>query len=93
MTQGENDQQYLDVEFPAVFDLEVPLGDGSSEWVVDVGSLRPDMFDRLDDGTYLCAGYGGRPLYMRVVEQFDDGRIKCVDGGGEPFLWRIRAVR
>ena len=81
--------RFLDLAMPARFDLEVPYDESPSGWIVDVGSLTPEMFDRLDDGSYLCAGYGGRPLYLRVVELLEGGVIRCVDGGGEGFVWRV----
>ena len=84
--------RFLDLDMPDVFDLEVPSGNSPTGWIVDVGSLTPDLFDRLDDGSYLCAGYGGRPLYLRVVEVLEGGVIRCVDGGGEAFLYRLRAI-
>ena len=81
--------RFRDLDLPARFDLEVPYDESPTGWIVDVGSLTPDLFDRLEDGSYLCAGYGGRPIYLRVVEVLDGGVIRCVDGGGEAFVYRI----
>ena len=85
-------ERFHDLEMPDMFDLEVPYDESPTGWILDVGALTPDLFDRFDDGTYLCAGYGGHPIYLRVVEKQDGGVIKCVDGGGEPFLYRISAL-
>ena len=86
-------KRFMDLEMPELFDLEVPLGGRPGEWTVDVGSLSPRLFARLDDGAYLCAGHGSHPVYLRVVEQLDGGVIRCLDGGGEPFLCRLRPAR
>jgi len=84
--------RFLDLDLPARFDLEVPYDESPTGWIVDVGSLTPDLFDRLEDGSYLCAGYGGRPIYLRVVEVLDGGVIRCVDGGGAAFVYRVRPI-
>ena len=44
------------------------------------------------DSRQLCAGNGGRPLYLRAVELLEGGVIRCVDGGGEAFLYRVRRL-
>ncbi len=85
--------RFLDLEMPAWFDLEVPLRGRRGEWIVDVGALSPGLFDRLDDGTYLCAGHGAHPIYLRVVEKLDGGVIRCLDGGGEAFRYRLKPVK
>ncbi|MEI6446692.1 MAG: hypothetical protein WCO96_02280 [Actinomycetes bacterium] len=90
---GEAPTRFLDLEMPALFDLEVPLKGHRGEWIVDVGSLSPQLFARLDDGSYLCAGHGSHPVYLRVAEVLDGGVIRCLDGGGESFLYRLRAVK
>ena len=82
-------ERFHDLEMPDMFDLEVPYDESPTCWIPDVGALTPDLFDRLDDGTYLCAGHGAHPIYLRVVEKQDGGVIKCVDGGGEAFLYRL----
>jgi len=84
--------KFLDLEMPEVFDLEVPSGNSPTGWIVDVGSLTPDLFERLDDGSYLCAGYGGRPLYLRVVELLEGGVIRCVDEAGAAFRYRVSGI-
>lgn len=40
---------------PEAFELETPTESG--EWIV-WGGYEAWMFDRLDDGTYICAGHG-----------------------------------
>ena len=64
--------RFLDLDTPEVFDLEVASDESPTGWIVDVGSPTPDRFHRLDDGSYLCGGYGGRPLYLRVVELLEE---------------------
>ena len=84
--------RFLDIDLPEFFNLEVPFDESPTGWIVDVGSLTPDSFDRLDDGTYLCAGYGGHAIYLRVVKILEGGEIDLLDGGGDKYRCRIRPI-
>jgi hypothetical protein len=55
-------QRYVDIDMPDVFELEALAEEG--EWMVG-GRYEATMFGRLEDGTYVCAGHGGSPLFLR----------------------------
>ena len=80
-------KHFLDLDLPTTFVLEVPTSEGG--WV-DYGRYRAGDFDRLADGTYVCAGGSGSPLFLRCVHQTGDV-ITCVDGGGEQWVGRLAA--
>lgn len=46
-------------------------------------------FERLEDGTYVCGGYGASPTFIRCLAHHDEG-IEVVDGTGERFTYRLR---
>ena len=54
----------------------------------DLGPFRADLFAILEDGTMVCAGHGGSPLYLRIVD-VDGDWITTLDGTGEAFRYRI----
>ena len=78
-------ERFLEINLPAEFVLEVPAADGG--WI-DHGLYRADLFGRDDDGTYVCAGYGGSPLFLRCVRQEGD-LIDVLDGTGARFTYRL----
>lgn len=49
------------------------------------------MFSRVPDGTYVCSGWGGSPLFLRCLRQ-DDSVVYVMDGQGQPFTYRLVAV-
>ena len=63
---------------PKRFVLEVATRGGG--WI-DHGLFERDSFMRLQDGSYLCAGQGGSPMYLRCVGQHADV-LEVPDGGG-----------
>lgn len=81
-------RRYLDIVMPDDFILEVP--DESDAGWVDHGRYQARLFDRLEDGTYVCAGHGGSPLFLRCVRQ-DGEVIEVLDGAGERFSYRLVA--
>lgn len=78
-------RKYKDIAMPEAFVLEFLTSDG--EWM-DHGLFRADQFGRDDDGTYVCAGHGGSPLFLRCLRQ-DGMVIYTLDGGGDPFTYRL----
>ena len=70
---------------PTAFVLETLTRSG--EWI-DHGLYRADQFTVNEDGSYLCSGDGGSPLFLRCVRQ-DGDVIYVVDGGGEPYTYRL----
>jgi hypothetical protein len=83
--EPRSDSQFIDIAMPTAFVLEVQSEDGG--WI-DYGLYRPEMFGRLPDGSYVCAGHGGSPLFLRCLRQEGDV-VDVVDGGGEPFAYRL----
>ena len=81
-------QRYVGIDMPDVFELEALTETG--EWIV-WGRYEPSMFGRLEDGTYVCAGYGGSPLFLRCLRQAGSV-IYVLDGGGEPYTYRLQPV-
>jgi hypothetical protein len=51
---------------PARFVLEVPADNGGC---IDHGWYESCAFQRLPDGSYLCAGHWGSPTYLRCIGQ------------------------
>jgi hypothetical protein len=82
---------YLDVYMPAQFELAIQdrLGGPWGTWAT---GLRPEYFDRGDDGTYLCSGHGGSPIYIRALSIDDRGVIEHVDGDGFGHVYRYRLI-
>ncbi len=80
--------RYRDIEMSQHFVLECLTDTGA--WI-EWGHYASSSFDRLDDGTYLCSGHGGSPLYLRCLRQEGDV-IYAVDGGGDPFTYRMRPL-
>lgn len=78
-------ERFLDIKLPEEFVLEVPAEAGG--WT-DYGLYRADQFGRDDDGTYVCAGYGASPLFLRCVRQRGDV-IEVLDGTGAQFTYRL----
>jgi hypothetical protein len=60
---------FVELSLPDRFILEVPVGDG---WI-EHGRYEADAFQRQPDGSYLCAGHGGSPTYLRCVLVRSDG--------------------
>lgn len=83
-----HDVRFLDVDMPPQFILEVR--DAGGRWI-DWGRFDRELFGRLDDGSYVCAGHGGSPLFLRCTEQRGN-EIECVDGGGELHIYRLAPV-
>jgi hypothetical protein len=78
--------RFADLDLPDTFVLEVPDGDG--QWITH-GLYAADLFARLPDGSYLCAGHGSSPLYLRCVSRHGN-ELEVLDGAGKP--WRCRLV-
>jgi hypothetical protein len=78
-------ERFLNIRLPEEFVLEVETKDG--RWI-DWGLFRRDLFQRLEDGTYVCAGHGWSPLFLRCLEQRGD-LIDVVDGTGKRFTYRL----
>jgi len=85
---GPSSRRFLDIDMPDAFELETPTEEG--DWVV-WGRYEASMFGRLEDGTYVCAGHGGSPLFLRCLRQ-DGAALEVVDGGGEHYRYRLRPV-
>jgi hypothetical protein len=77
--------RFRDISMPSEFVLEVLTAEG--EWI-DHGLFRASDFAREEDGTYVCSGGGGSPLFLRCLRQ-DGSVIYVTDGGGEPFTYRL----
>lgn len=77
--------RYRDIDMPEVFILEGQ--DSAGEWI-DWGLFEAQQFGRNDDGTYVCSGHGGSPVFLRCLEQRGD-LIDVVDGTGERFTKRL----
>ena len=70
---------------PERFVLEFLTGGG--EWL-DHGLFHASLFGRNDDGTYVCSGHGGSPLFLRCLRQ-DGAVLYVLDGGGRPYTYRL----
>ena len=81
-------RRYIDIDMPELFELET-LSEGG-EWIV-WGRFEASMFGRLEDGTYVCAGHGGSPLFLRCLRQ-DGGVIDVLDGCGDRYRYRLEPV-
>jgi 5'-deoxynucleotidase YfbR-like HD superfamily hydrolase len=82
------DQKFVEVDLPDRFVVEVPSRDGG--WI-DYGKFARDRFSRLEDGSYLCAGEGWSPFYLRCVARHGP-LLVVLDGSGERFVYRIRTI-
>lgn len=80
--------RYLAVEMPDSFVLETL--DGGGDWL-EWGRYRREQFDRLPDGSYVCGGHGGSPMWIRCVRREHD-RLHVIDGGGRPFIYSLRSI-
>jgi hypothetical protein len=56
------------------------------------GPHSADEFGHEKDGIYVKAGYGSRPLILRIVQQRGD-RITTLDGEGKSFEYTIVPFR
>jgi hypothetical protein len=79
---------FIELQLPRRFILEVQTADGG--WI-DHGIYDAEVFIRIEDGSYVCAGYGGSPTYLRCISR-DRDVITVLDGAGDPFRYRIVAV-
>lgn len=75
---------FLDIEMPDSFVLECLTSNGL--WI-DWGLYASSMFDHSPDGTYVCSGWGGSPLFLRCLRQ-DGSVIYVLNGAGQPFTYR-----
>jgi hypothetical protein len=80
-------RRFRDIERPERFILKAPTVDGG--WI-DHGLYAADLFDRLEDGTYVCAGHGGSPLFLRCLDQ-RGVEIEVADGAGYRFIYLLVA--
>lgn len=80
-------RRYLDLDLPPLFALQI--GEEGNEW----GVFCSDWFGRADDGSYVCAGHGGSPVFFRARRR-DGLRFRHVDGGGigRRHSYRLRIV-
>jgi hypothetical protein len=85
VTRSSGTRSYVALELPTRFALSSLGDDGAwTAW----GEFRAADFSRLDDGSYLCSGYGGSPVYLRCTRQ-EGSVIECIDGGGELHTYRL----
>jgi hypothetical protein len=80
-----NPQRFRDIDLPDDFILEVQNDAG--DWI-DYGRFARRLFDRLEDRTYVRAGHGCNPRFLRCLEQRGD-LIDVVDGTGARFTYRL----
>lgn len=73
---------------PETFILEVQTDNGWIDW----GWYRAGDFERLEDGSYVCAGLGGSPTWIRCIGRRDDS-LDVVDGAGDRYRYRLRPRR
>lgn len=78
---------FRSLDLPQRFVLEMQTRAG--EWV-DHGLFDRDAFAVLEDGSYLCAGHGGSPVFLRCVAQRGD-EIDVLDGAGVQHTYRLVA--
>jgi len=76
---------YLAIELPERFVLSSRSDDGA--WFA-WGEFRAADFSRLDDGSYVCAGHGGSPVYLRCTRR-EGALLHCLDGGGGRHTYRL----
>jgi uncharacterized protein DUF429 len=81
---------YFEVYMPEQFDLEIQDYVGGP-WGGYLG-LRADLFERLDDGAYVCTATGGSSIWIRALSINDRGVIEHVDGDGSGHVYRYRLV-
>lgn len=77
---------FLVLDLPATFCLEV--FDAAAKAWFDCGWLDRDWLLREADGSYVCAGHGGSPLFLRCVEREGD-MLLCLDGGGYTVIYKL----
>jgi hypothetical protein len=77
--------RFLDIDMPDEFVLEIRADDG--QWI-EHAFYSSDLFGRNDDGTYVCAGQGGSPMFLRCVRQRGQ-YIDVLDGGGFGYTYRL----
>lgn len=70
---------------PDRFVLEVAAKGGG--WI-DYGLFERGLFERLDDGSYVCSGDGGAPLRLRCVRQSDE-EVEVLDSDGRHRTYRL----
>lgn len=78
-------RRFIDIEMPDEFVLECLTPSG--RWIA-WGWYEAAALNRLDDGTYVCGGHVGSPLYLRCLRQ-DGDVIYVLDGTGQPFTYRL----
>lgn len=79
---------FVAITMPERFVLEVEQNNGT---LVDHGVYRADDFTRTYDGSYVNAGHGGSPIWLRCIRQ-RGAWIVCLDGSGARIRYRLRAV-
>ena len=79
---------FIELQLPRRFILEVQTAGGG--WI-DHGVYDAEVFVRVEDGSYVCAGYGWSPTYLRCISR-DRDVITVLDGDGDAFRYRIVAV-
>jgi Protein of unknown function (DUF429) len=82
---------YFDLYMPEQFELAIQDRVGGP-WGTWATGLRAEWFVRGDDGTYMCSGHGGSPIYIRALSIDDRGVIEHVDGDGFGHVYRYRLV-
>ncbi len=70
---------------PEWFVLDVRTDEGWVDW----GFYGRHHFERLEDGSYVCGGYGGSPTFIRCVAHHEEG-VDVLDGGGKRHTYRLR---
>lgn len=79
---------FVAIAMPERFVLETQHDGGT---LVDQGLYRADDFTRTYDGSYVNAGHGGSPIWLRCIRQ-SGAWIVCLDGSGARIRYRLRAV-
>jgi hypothetical protein len=76
---------FVRISMPDQFVLEVRSAEGA--WL-DHGLFSREDFARLEDGSYVCAGHGGAPVFLRALSQ-RGARVDAVDGAGAATSYRL----
>jgi hypothetical protein len=80
---------YLELQMPEQFELEVQDAPGGT-WMTWAAVLRAEWFDRQHDGSYVCTGHDGPPVWIRALS-LDPGSkvIEHADHDGHVYHYRL----
>jgi hypothetical protein len=82
MPEGE---RFLKITMPDRFILDVRRDDGT--WI-DWGIFDAELFARLPDGSYVCAGHGPSTMWLRCIAQRGEV-LEVLDGAGGRHHYRL----